>query len=341
MKISLISFTARGAALAERAAAALRERGDTAEAALGSGPDKVSLRDWTAAAFSGSDALVFVGAAGIAVRAAAPHIVSKVSDPAVIVMDEAGRFVISLLSGHIGGANRLARELAASLGAVPVLTTGTDVNGLFAVDAWAKEQGLAIINPGQIKWVSARLLAGETIRLFSPSPIAGAPPKGVELVSEGEYDVLVSCRVRRREQVLHLVPRVCALGVGSRRGIPAEAVHEAYEALLKKGSLMPEAVFGVFSIDMKAGERGIVDFCREAGLPFRTFSASELNGAPGTFTSSEFVKKVTGTDNVCERSAVLGCPGGKLILRKNAGNGVTMAVAARAPALTFGEVQHG
>ena len=94
----------------------------------------------TAAQFAQSDALVFVGAVGIAVRAIAPHCRSKATDPAVVVLDECGRFAIPLLSGHLGGANDLARRLAKACGAVPVITTATDANGVFAVDEWAKHQ---------------------------------------------------------------------------------------------------------------------------------------------------------------------------------------------------------
>lgn len=341
MKVNLISFTQRGAELGERVAAALRERGDTVSAVHGSGEGKVSLKDWTAASFADAEALVFVGAAGIAVRSIAPHVASKVSDPAVVVMDEMGNFVIPLLSGHIGGANRLSRDIAGMIGAVPVLTTGTDVRGVFAVDTWAAGQNLAIVNPGQIKWISARLLAGETIRVRSQYPIAGTPPKGVELVTDKEYDVLISVKERHRDQILHLAPRICALGIGSRRDIPAQAVRDAFDAILKKGSLVPQAVYGAFSLDMKSDECGIVQFCREARLPYRTFSVRELNSLPGQFSGSDFVKKTTGTDNVCERSAVCGCPGGRLILKKNAGNGVTMAVAAKDPGLKFEEAANG
>lgn len=336
MDIRIISFTQRGARLAEALAAALREKGHAVGTYLGSGPGKVPLRAWTQEAFAASDALIFVGAAGIAVRSVSPYVVSKASDPAVLVADEGGQFVIPILSGHLGGANELAAEAAALLHAVPVITTATDVSGVFAVDSWARRQGLVIVNPERIKWVSARLLAGETVRLRSASPIRGQPPKGVELTEDKEYDVLVSHKTRGRESALRLVPPVCALGVGCRKGIQAEALEEAYDALLRKGSISPAAVQGVFSVDMKSAEPGLLRFCAHHRLPFQTFSARRLNQAPGTFSSSEFVRQVTGTDNVCERSAVCGCgEGGTLIVKKNAGNGVTMALAMPPLNLSF------
>ena len=173
MTRAYLAFTDTGLALARRLADALPGSVDR----CGSGG--VSLAGWTALQFAQSDALVFVGAVGIAVRAIAPHCQSKATDPAVVVLDECGRFAVPLLSGHLGGANALARALAKACGAVPVITTATDVNGLFAVDLWAKAQNCAVLEPERIKRVSGALLAGQTVRYWSPWPVAGETPAGV------------------------------------------------------------------------------------------------------------------------------------------------------------------
>jgi cobalt-precorrin 5A hydrolase len=326
--IAYLAFTERGRALAERLRGAL---GGAAACTR----DGARLREWTAEQFASARALVYIGAAGIAVRAIAPHLTDKASDPAVVCEDERGRFAIPLASGHLGGANELARRIAGVLGATAVVTTATDVNGIFAIDAWAARQGLAIENPQKIKWISGRLLAGETIRLRSELPIAGTPPRGVELVEQDGYDVLISCRTRGSREALRLVPRCLAVGMGTRKGVSAETVREGYEAALKKGSLNPLAVESVCTLDLKKEEPGLLALCRDLGVELRTFTAAELAAAPGSFTASEFVKNVTGVDNVCERSAVLGSGGGRLLLKKNAGNGVTAAVAAREMKLRF------
>ncbi len=201
MRISCIAFTERGYALAERTAHALSDYAQTGEddpgwdvsVSRGFGEGKADLRAWTALAWEASDALLFVGAAGIAVRAIAPHVASKASDPAVVVIDEAGRFAVPLLSGHLGGANELAQTVARAAGAIPVITTATDVRGVWAVDTWARCAGLAVSNPEAIKRVSARLLSGGRVALYSDMPISGQPPEGVDIASDrARADIVVS-----------------------------------------------------------------------------------------------------------------------------------------------------
>lgn len=174
MTCAYIAFTARGLALAQQLAAACP--GSVARG----GADGVRLNDWTAAQFAQSDALIFVGAAGIAVRAIAPHCRSKAADPAVVVLDEGGRFAIPLLSGHLGGANELAQRLAAVCHAVPVITTATDGRGVFAVDEWAKRQNCVVAEPERIRCVSGALLAGQSVCYAADWTVSGTPPAGVE-----------------------------------------------------------------------------------------------------------------------------------------------------------------
>lgn len=294
--IFLISFTDRGQSLAEMLVRALDGQ------AVRCNQDQ-SLDSWTKEHFQTGNALIFMGAAGIAVRAVAPYVKSKTTDPAVVVVDEAGRFAVPILSGHLGGANSLARKIAAACGAVPVITTATDLNGTFAVDQWAKKQNCTILNPEGIKSVSGALLAGRRVELCSPWPVAGEPPEGVSL---------------------RLMPKIVVLGVGCKRGMPQEALERAFAAL----PFHPVSFYKVCSIDLKRNEPGLLAFCRAHGLELETFSAAELQGAPGEFSPSEFVERVTGVDNVCERAAVLGS-GGTLLLKKRTGNGVTMAVAVK------------
>ena len=320
MKIDILSFTARGHALAERIHTAFTEHPPK----LSNGAPRLtmtvarcneplSLSEWTTQMFDQSDALVFVGAAGIAVRAIAPFVKSKVTDPAVVVVDEGGSYAIPILSGHLGGANDLARAIAERIGATPVITTATDVNNVFAIDEWTRKQGLVIKNTERIKHISASLLAGETVKVATEWPIAGGSPKGVEVEElhrtlEGELRPL-----RQKPDIL----------ITNRR----DAAKLYPEALLA----VPDAVG---SIDIKKDEPGLLAFCTVHDWQLITFSAARLREVEGEFTASFFVRNVTGVDNVCERSAKL-LSGGQLIKEKTTGNEVTLAAAERPLALDW------
>lgn len=323
MTRAYLAFTAKGLALAEKLAAAY----PGSVARCGHAPGQAGLAEWTVQQFAHSDALVFVGAVGIAVRAIAPHCKSKASDPAVVVLDECGHFAVPILSGHLGGANDLARALAAVCGAVPVITTATDANGVFAVDEWAKQQNCAVLEPERIKLVSGALLAGKTVHFASDWPIAGTPPAGLaEGVGAANFDfALTLCPAG---DALHLVPRIGVLGVGCKRGTGADTLAEAFAAFCAENRLAPQCITAAASIDLKQNEAGLLAFCRAHGWPVEFFSAEALRAAPGSFTPSAFVQSVTGVDNVCERSAVLAA-GGPLVFHKFARTGVTFALAVR------------
>ncbi len=321
MKLWYLAFSSRGLALAEKLAAALG-----GQVVRCGGP--VTLDGWTRAHFASGAGLVYLGACGIAVRAVAPYLKSKETDPAVVAVDERGHFAVPLVAGHLGGANALARAIGAACGAVPVLTTATDAGGLFPVDDWARRQGCAVADVRKIKAASAALLAGEGIRLYSDWPIAGTPPAGVALTTE-KADCDAALTITDPGAPLWLAPRVLALGVGCRRGTPAEALGQAVDDLFAREKLCPKAVRAVCTIDRKADEPGLLALCEARGWPLRTFTAGELAAAEGIFTPSAFVERTVGVDNVCERAAVLGA-GGPLLIPKQAGRGITLALAAGA-----------
>lgn len=318
--VFLLSFTDKGQQLAESLAGPLG-----GQAARCGSP--LSLAQWTGKHFSQAGALVFVGATGIAVRAIAPYIKSKVQDPAVVVVDEGAHWAIPILSGHLGGANDLARRIAGLCGAAAVLTTATDVNGAFAVDEWSKRQNCRIVNPEKIKTVSSAVLAGTPVRVSSEFLIAGNTPPGLCLTTSDSRDLYLGLH-REKSGALHLVPKIAVLGVGCRKGTAAEPLEQALDQLLAETDLCEQALCAVASIDLKKDEPGLQAFCKAHGWPLQTYSAAELAAVPGTFTPSPFVRRATGVDNVCERAAVL-ASGGTLFSKKHAGNGVTMALALK------------
>lgn len=315
----ILAFSRRGMETAGRIARALEGEYET-ECLRPEG----NLRPLVEARFPVSDALIFVGSCGIAVRAIAPFLKGKTLDPAVIVSDETGKWVVSLLSGHIGGANALALRIARAIGAQPVITTATDVNKRFSVDTWAAKAGLSIGSMDLAKRFSAAILERD-LPLCSDFPVEGPPPAGVFWGDSGALGAAVSCLKKNPfEETLCLVPQKLHLGVGCRRGTPCSAFEEILSAL----PIHPEAVCSVASIDVKRDEQGLLDFCAAHNWGARFYPAARLMALGGEFTGSDFVQKTVGVDNVCERAAMVSAgPGAKLILRKTISGGVTMAAA--------------
>ncbi len=284
--------------------------------------------------FAESERMVFVGSCGIAVRKIAPFVHDKRTDPAVICVDEKGTFVIPLLSGHIGGANALARHIAENLHATPVITTATDINRKFSVDTWATENGCVLSSMKLAKAVSAAILE-QDIPLKSDFPITGSLPNGVISGETGNLGIYLTLSDKEPfENTLRLIPKVLHLGIGCRRGIEKEAIERAVTRVFNENSLDFRAVQSAASIDLKKDEEGLLSFCKEQNIPIRFYSAPELEAVPGEFTPSPFVQKVTGVDNVCERAALIGAE--DLIVRKTACHGVTVAVAKRKWEVHFG-----
>ncbi|MBE6906721.1 MAG: cobalamin biosynthesis protein CbiG [Ruminococcaceae bacterium] len=331
MTVSLIAFSRNGAAVMDAIAGRLSDRGETIlEACLlhGNSAAQPSLREWTTHAFCG-DAVIFVGACGIAVRAIAPLIRDKLEDPAVICVDERGQFVIPLLSGHVGGANALAAMIAKAVGGTPVITTATDVQGRFAVDVWAKNCGLRLCERQYAKELSAALLDGETVGVFSDFLIDGSLPDGMAAADSGNLGLCVSwdTQVQPFLHTLHAVPQTVTVGVGCRRNVSAEAFEHTVLDFLRQNRIAIEAVASLATIDLKSNEPCIRAFCEKYRLPLVTASAQTLASVEGEFTASEFVGKVTGVDNVCERAAVL-AGGGTLLFRKQSRDAVTVAASS-------------
>ena len=341
MIVWLVSYTARGRNLAARVADILRRQGHSCRTfALpkfcgeGDEPLTLSAAEWAGEGFRQADALVCCCASGIAVRAIAPHVRDKRTDPAVLVLDEGGRFVIPLLSGHLGGANALAQQLAAELSATPVLTTATDVNGLFAVDVFAKENDLFIEDMGFCKAVSAALLSGEPVGFRSDVPVVGSLPRGL-IAGDADLGILISARdAKPFPRTLRLIPRRYAAGLGCRRGKSAEELEAFLRENLDRRGVRVHELGSLASIDLKKDEPGLTSLSEKLGLPFLTYSAEALKNVPGDFTPSAFVQEVTGVDSVCERAAVL-ASGGELIVSKVAENGMTFALAKKEEAIRF------
>ena len=328
--IGIIAFTKAGCALAKKLADGL---------GLGSGSvcgparfaDELgidaygSLDAWTQAHFTTDDALIFVGASGIAVRAIAPHVRDKFSDPAVVSVDEAGRFVVPLLSGHVGGANELARDIAVITGGQAAVSTATDVNGLFAVDEWAARHGFTILERSIAKEISAALLDGRPVGFRSDFELDEKPSGATEGAADIGFVVSLDDSAMPFPRTLHLVPRVATVGVGCRKGTDPSALEQAVADALAEANVSAKAVTAIASIDVKKDELAILELASKMGWSPVFYTADELAAVPGEFSSSDFVKRTVGVDNVCERAAC--ASGGELVLGKQAGGGITVALA--------------
>ena len=287
-------------------------------------------------AFSSADALIFWCAAGIAVRSIAPYLSHKSKDPAVLVLDEKGTHCISLLSGHMGGANALTRTVSELCGAEPVITTGTDMEHRFSVDEFARCNGFVVTDWEKAKRISVDVLAGKTLK------IAGllekeqyCPVEGMEehAWTAGELpddaDVWITSRqLQVPAQVLQLIPKDLTIGIGCRRGTNCSALQTALARFLEQTGLDARGICRITSIDRKKEEQGLIDLAAELKVPFVTYTSEELLQAPGEYPSSEFVREITGVDNVCQRSAMLGAGDDAICLaEKTVVDGITMAAA--------------
>ena len=376
MKLAIICFSLTGCITAEKLKHSLEEKSAENEIRLAKKsryiPDAepVNTDAWVREQFGWADGIIFVGACGIAVRHIAPYLVSKKKDPAVLVTDECGRFVISLLSGHLGGANALAEQTAQILGAVPVVTTATDLQHCFAVDLFAKKNQCEILNMQAAKEASAALLAGRRVGFYSDFPTEGALPQGLvrcdvqgrpidKEVTQSEkqqflkYEAAdifreedspkkeideatleIGIAVTNRKSVkpfpitTTVIPKNIVLGMGCRKNKDAEGILAAALAAFEQSGIYLQAVAKLTSIDLKKEEKGLLALAERFQIPFETFSEEKLRQVQGTFSASSFVQNVTGVDNVCERSAVLGSHHGILIQKKTGRDGVTTALAA-------------
>lgn len=293
-----------------------------------------SLQEWTNMMFEEMDALLFIGATGIAVRSIAPYIKDKTTDPAVLVMDEEKTYVISLLSGHLGGANALCERLAKQFQAIPVITTATDLHHVFAVDNFAKRNQLYIADMQLAKAISVALLHHIPVSIESDLPYRDTLPKGLinEHTKLGIYIGIY--RKQPYHQTLSLIPKLLYVGMGCKKGTPKERLQVFLSEIFQTYQLHTNAIHSIVSIDLKKDEKGLCLLAAFYHVPFHTYAAEELRQVTGNFQSSTFVQAVTSVDNVCERSAVLAAKG-PLLIRKETKDGMSIAIAIQEGSVHF------
>ncbi len=358
MKLSIISFTAQGALLSVK----IKETAEQCDISLYTKYSGVlcekcqkaqilsvqqRISEWAGQQLARKNAILFIGACGIAVRAIAPHITDKLHDSPVLVMDEQGRFIIPILSGHMGGANELAVYFAEKMGGTPVITTATDINNKFAVDLFAKKNNLSIANKEGIAKVSSKVLTGENVTIAIEPGHVREGSRFPTYLHEVCYpprqrvDIVITSENTNFDAAILLKPREYVIGMGCRKGKEAEKVEALIQQSLKGLGISEMQVLALASIDQKSEEEGLLAWSRKENIPFLTYSAKQLQEVKGDFHKSVFVKETVGVDNVCERAALKACEdareAGRLVLEKHAWDGMTIAIAKKEWSVLFDE----
>lgn len=293
------------------------------------------IKDCIAELWSEYDGIVCVMAAGIVVRCISTLIDKKYTDPCVIVVDEQCSHAISLLSGHLGGGNRLAQGIAAACGATPVITTASDISGHTAVDLWAVENNFHIANKENLARISSKLLEQSFLNLYQEKRYVFDLPEDFRIVEEKETaDIVVGEQITCEDSRLHLVPRINYIGFGCRAGVEKYEFEEITKVLIKESGIHPGTIAGIASIDIKKNEKGLLEFAREKKWPIRFYSKEKIRAIYNeSMEISRRVEEKIGVYGVCEPAALLaaaykGIPG-RLIVKKRKWKRITAAIAVR------------
>ncbi|EHQ89707.1 cobalt-precorrin 5A hydrolase [Desulfosporosinus youngiae] len=283
--------------------------------------------------------LIFVMATGIVVRQIASLIEGKDRDPAVLVLDETGKFVIPLLSGHLGGANAWAALISDRIGAVPVITTATDGRGMVAPDEYARRYGWKVEPVRHLPAVNRLLLEQKLLTVRANYPLqpehdAWLKDPYYRFLSENENDhaniiIDVFPKSAIQPDSLYLIPPILSVGVGCRRGVAKEVILERITTAVEQLGASLKGISGIYSIDLKSDEVGLIEAAKSLRVPFKTFPADELQSVnrQEQLSRSNFVSEKIGVDGVCEAASLLGAKMGRLVLPKTKGQGVTVAIS--------------
>jgi cobalt-precorrin 5A hydrolase len=275
----------------------------------------------------------------------APLLKSKWEDPAVVVMDDQGKNIISLLSGHWGGANELTRNLSQLLGGRHVITTASDIRGLPALDVIIKQTGTESFSKQKLKKIQAALIDGQQVG-FYPAELRSLPvmQKHKNLKFYNSLENLAAskcsagigfahakhCSVKNNSRLLIVQPKDVVIGIGCNRGVSRQEIKGAVTAVLRKLDIPRSSICALCTIAAKSNEKGLLDYAAQAGIPLKFYSPKELNSVPIPSVKSIHAQRAFGVQGVAEPSAILGSQGGKLLMKKVKLQNITLAVA-RAP----------
>ena len=318
--------------------------------------NKENFKENLRAGFGRYDSLVCIMATGIVVRILAPLIVHKTSDPAVVVLDQKGKYAISLLSGHLGGANDLAREMAVISGGEAVITNATDVAGELSFDTFAKKHDMAIENIGQLKHISGALLSGKKVNVFTDKNAAELYPELAKEQKRGMIAILPlseffktyaiesnipavviderlfvsNSTVPQAAPVLYLRPRTICAGIGCKRNMEQKPIEEALLQTLKEEGIHPFSLKCIATIPLKSDEPGIIGTAANLNVPLQIIPTEEIENLDISqlgIQTSEFVANQTGVLSVSTACSYLASSKGTILRDKAKYKGITIALS--------------
>ena len=269
--------------------------------------------------FSQYDGHIFIMASGIVIRKIANLIGTKDKDPAVLLIDEGKHFVISLLSGHLGGANELTYSLANILKLVPVITTSSDVTGKIAVDTISQKLNAELEDLKSAKDVTSLIVNGQKVNILLP--------KNVKITDKNSADGFILVSNKKNIEYTRIYPKNLILGIGCKKDTKTEDILSAIENCLDKNNLDIKSVKKIATVDVKENEQGLINAAKFLNLDLEIVSRDEIKKVQNQFEGSDFVEKTIGVRAVSEPVALLSSAGnGKFLVMKEIYNGITISI---------------
>lgn len=317
MKLACIAFSEEGLRIADKIKLCQSFDADVF--------DKHSYKEHLQDIFNEYKGVVFIGSTGIAVRLCAPFLINKTVDPAIVVIDDLCRFSISLVSGHLGGANQLAQNLSELLQCQPIITTASDGRNIEAVDMFAMNNGLYIESMEAAKKITALMVEGRPIKLDSEVKIELKYNNLSDKIYDGIIFVSSKHDISSSKPYCVLRPKNINIGIGCRRGKTKDEILKAIKAVFTSNNLSLKSISKIATVDVKSDEAGIIEACKELQCEMVIFSREEIRDVEEQFAASDFVKSTIGVSSVCEPCAALA--GGEIILSKTVIDGITIAIS--------------
>lgn len=335
MKIACLSFTEKGKELGDKLESLTKVDTGYTIHHYSNGEIDGGIRNIIANIWNEYRGIIFISSTGIAVRIINPYIKDKTIDPAVVVVDDLGKFSISLLSGHLGGANELAQWIGEKINTIPVITTASDNRKIEAVDLFVEKNNYYIEDMKSVTKITAMMVNGKTIGFYSEEDKIIDYPNIMTLDSLDYLDpkieglIIVSSQEMEFTNIkipyVILRPRNINIGIGCRKGVEGRRIIEAIESCLMKVKLSNKSINAIGTVEVKKNEKGIIEAAEYFNCPMKIFTIDEIKEVEDKFDKSQFVKDTIGVYSVSEPSAYL--LGGKLITRKSKHNGITISIS--------------